>query len=79
MKIIPNIPMALKLLKDVRHYNKYRPLIDNAKASGDYEEERRLILECTSTFGKLILDQIGCDLHVQGRENIPENGPVVID
>ena len=78
MKILPNIPMALTLLKDVRHYKKYAKLIDAARARGDFEEERRLILECTSTFGKLILDQVGCDLHVQGRENIPDKGPIVI-
>ena len=78
MKIIRNIPAAIKVLGDVVHYNKYKSLIDNAKASGDAEEERRLILEATSTFGPKIMEQFGCDLHVHGEENIPENGPVVI-
>ena len=78
MKIIRNIPAATKVLGDVIHYNKYKSLIDNAKASGDKEEERRLILEATSTFGPKIMEQFGCDLHVQGEENIPESGPVVI-
>ena len=78
MKIIRNIPAAVKVLGDVVHYNKYKSLIDNAKASGDAEEERRLILEATSTFGPKIMEQFGCDLHVHGEENIPEKGPVVI-
>lgn len=78
MKIIRNIPAAVKVLGDVVHYNKYKSLIDDAKASGDAEEERRLILEATSTFGPKIIKQFGCDLHVHGEENIPENGPVVI-
>ena len=78
MKIIRNIPAAVKVFGDVIHYNKYKSLIDNAKASGDAEEERRLILEATSTFGPKIVEQFGCDLHVHGEENIPENGPVVI-
>ena len=78
MKILPNLPTALILLKDVLKYNKYKKRIDNAKDRGDFEEERRLILECTSTFGDLILNQIGCELHVQGQENIPDKGPVVI-
>ena len=78
MKIIRNIPAAVKVLGDVIHYNKYKSLIDNAKASGDAEEERRLILEATSTFGPKIMRQFGCDLHVHGEETIPENGPVVI-
>ena len=78
MKIIRNIPAASKVLVDVVRYNKYKSLIDNAKVSGDKEEERRLILEATSTFGPKIMEQFGCDLHVYGEENIPESGPVVI-
>ena len=78
MKIIRNIPAASKVLVDVVRYNKYKSLIDNAKASGDKEEERRLILEATSTFGPKIIEQFNCDLHVHGEENIPEEGPVVI-
>ena len=38
MKIIRNIPAAVKVFGDVIHYNKYKSLIDNAKASGDLEE-----------------------------------------
>ena len=78
MKIIRNIPAATKVLADVVHYNKYKSLIDNAKASGDNDEERRLILEATSTFGPKIMKQFGCDLHIHGEENIPDEGPVVI-
>lgn len=68
----------MKIFGDVIHYNKYKKPIDNAKAAGDYEEERRLILEATSTFGPKIVEQFGCDLHVYGEENIPDEGPVVI-
>ena len=78
MKIIRNIPAGMKVLKDVIHYNKYKKPIDSAKASGDAEEERRLILEATSTFGPKIVEQFGCDLHVYGEENLPDEGPVVI-
>ena len=78
MKIIRNIPAAMKVLGDVIHYNKYKKKIDNAKASGNLEEERRLILEATSGFGPKTMDQFGVDLHVHGEENIPESGPVVL-
>lgn len=78
MKITRNISAALKVFGDVIHYNKYKSLIDNARASGDAEEERRLILEATSTFGPKIVEQFGCDLHVHGEENIPDDGPVVM-
>ena len=78
MKLIRNIPAAVKVFGDVVRYNKYKSLIDNAKASGDFDEERRLILEATSTFGPKIVEQFGCDLHVHGEENIPAEGPVVL-
>ena len=78
MKIMRNIPAAAKVFGDVVRYRKYRSLIDNAKAAGDAEEERRFILEATSTFGPKIMEQFGCDLHIHGEENIPDEGPVVI-
>ena len=78
MVIIRNIPAAIKLLRDVKYFNKNKKKIDAARAAGDYEEERKWILDSTSTFGKMIIDQFGCDLHVYGEENIPDKGPVVI-
>ena len=78
MKIIPNIPAAIKLIRDVKYFKKNKARIENAKAAGDFEEERKWILDSTSTFGKMIMDQFGCDLHVHGYENIPDKGPVVI-
>ena len=57
MKIIRNIPAAVKVFGDVIRYNKYKSLIDNAKASGDFEKERRLILEAAiETTKKTITD-----------------------
>ena len=78
MKVIRNSPAAVKVLWDVIRYNKYKGMIDKAKATGNAEEERRLILEATSTFGPKIMEQFHCDLHVHGEENIPDEGPVVI-
>ncbi len=77
MVIIRNIPAAIKLLKDVKYFNKNKNKIDSARSSGNYEEERKWILDSTSTFGKMIVEQFGCDLHVYGAENIPDKGPVV--
>lgn len=78
MKIIPNLPAAVRLLKDVKYFDKNKAKIEQAKAAGDFEEERKWILDSTSTFGPMIMKQFGCDLHVYGEENIPEKGPVVI-
>ncbi len=78
MKIIPNIPAAIKLFKDVKYLNKNRDKIQAARNAGDFEEERKWILDSTSTFGEMIKEQFGSDLHIRGQENIPEKGPVVI-
>ena len=78
MKIFPNIPAAIRLMRDVKYFNKNLKRIEAAKAAGDFEEERRWILDSTSTFGPMIMEQFGCDLHIQGEENIPDEGPVVI-
>lgn len=78
MKIIRNLPAAVKLLRVVRYFNKNMKKIDDAKAAGDFVEERKWILDSTSTFGPMIMEEFGCNLHIQGEENIPDEGPVVI-
>ena len=78
MKIIPNIPALIRLTRDVKLFNKNKAKIEAARAAGDFEEERKWILDSTSTFGPMIMNQFGCDLRVQGEENIPDKGPVVI-
>lgn len=75
---LANIPAAFKILKDVKYFNKNKKKIDDARAAGDFEEERKWILDSTATFGPMIMDQFGCELFVQGEENIPDKGPVVI-
>lgn len=78
MKIIPNIPGFAKLVYCLRYFNKYKKKIEAAKAAGDYEEERRQILAATSTWGPMIMDMFGCELIVDGLENLPKEGPVVL-
>ncbi len=78
MKIIRNLPSLLKLFADVNKFKKHAALIDAAKAAGDFEEEKKWILDATSTFGPLLMEQFHVDLHVHGEENIPDEGPVVL-
>lgn len=78
MKILPNIPGFAKLVYCLRYFNKYKGSIESAKTRGDAEEERRYILEATSTWGPMIMDMFGSKVEVEGLENLPENGPVVI-
>ena len=78
MKIIPNIPGFAKLLYCLRYFNPYKKAIEAAKAAGDDEEERRQILAATSSFGPMIMKMFNCRLTVEGLDNLPEKGPVVL-
>ena len=78
MKIIRNIPAAIKLYNAVKSFNTNKTKIEAAKSAGDFEEERKWILDSTSTFGPMLMKNFGCDLHIHGEENIPDNGTVVI-
>ncbi len=78
MKIIPNIPGCAKLVFCLRYFNKYKKSIESAKAAGDHEKEREYILAATSTWGPMIMDMFGSEVIVEGLDNLPEHGPVVI-
>jgi len=78
MKILSNLPAFAKLVYCLKYFNPYKKKIEAAKAAGDYEEERKNILAATSSWGPMIMDMFGCDLVVEGLDNLPEEGPVVI-
>lgn len=77
MKIIQNIPGFFKIYGSLRHLNQYKKGIETAKAGGDSEEERRNIQKAESVWSNHIMKTFGSNLVVHGKENIPENGPVV--
>lgn len=78
MKILPNIPGFAKLVYCLKYFNKYKKGIEAAKAGGNLEKERELILAATSTWGPMIMDMFGSTVEVEGLDNLPEKGPVVI-
>ena len=78
MKIIPNIPGFAKLIYCLKYFNAYKKKIASAKAAENYAEERGYILEATSTWGPMIMDMFGSTVEVEGLDNLPEEGPVVI-
>lgn len=77
MKILPNIPGAIKLIDCLKHLKAYKIGIEEAKAEGNTEKEREFILKATSTWGPMVLDRFGSKLTIQGMENLPDEGPVV--
>ena len=78
MKIIRNLPGFAKLVYCLRYFRPYQRRIEEARAAGRDEEERQAILEATSDWGPRVLEMFGCTLNVEGRENLPASGPVVL-
>lgn len=78
MKIIRNLSGFLTLFKDAKFFNKNLKKIEAAKAEGDAEEERKWILDSTSTFGSMFMNHFDINFKLHGEENIPSSGPVVI-
>lgn len=77
MKIIRNIPAAVKLYGALRHLNRYKNSIENAKARNDYERERENIQKAEYIWSERIMEMFGSQVVVHGKENIPSQGPVV--
>lgn len=77
MKIFTNIPSIIKLVDCLKYLRPHRKGIEEARAAGNLEEERKHILAATSTWGEKIFKTFDTNLIVKGLENIPEKGPVV--
>ena len=78
MILIRNLPAFAKLVYCLKYFNRFKKPLEEARRAGNDAEEQRLILEATSTWGPMILDMFGCNLNVEGLENLPEKGPVVL-
>ena len=77
MKIIKNIVPAIKLYDALQRLSEYKKEILKARAEEDYEKEREYILKATDSWAKDVMKTFDITLHVTGKENLPESGPVV--
>ena len=77
MKIFGNVPGAFKAINALKYLREYRKGIDEARAAGDIEKEKEYILKATKSWGTHMLKTFGATLEVEGRENLPTEGPVV--
>ena len=77
MRLFANAPGAIKAMSSLRLLKDYKRGIAQALKEGDQEKERENILKATSTWGKHMIEKFGATLDVQGRENLPTEGPVV--
>lgn len=78
MKIFANIPGAFKLITCLKYLKVNKNEIEKAKAEGDLEREREYILKSTSSWGPMVMEMFGSTVNVQGIENLPDKGPVVL-
>lgn len=78
MKIFANIPGALKLIFCLKYLKENKKKINEARAAGDFETERKWILKSSSAWGPYVISTFGSTLNVRGKENIPKEGPVVL-
>lgn len=77
MKIIRNIPGTVRAYASLHLLTRQKAEIERARAAGEDEAERKAILSATGVWGNGILNSFGCDFRVEGRENLPSEGPVV--
>ena len=76
MKILPNLIPAVKLYLSLKYLNRFKKQIIESRCI-ETRAERSAILNATSTWGKNIFRIFDAELTVNGRENLPHQGPVV--
>ena len=77
MKILPNLPTLFKMLLALRYLTDYKKEIRQAREAGNVEAEKAAILKATTTWGSKLLQMTGATYKVYGRENLPQEGPVL--
>ena len=77
MKIFRNIIPGIKICCSLWQLRPYNREITKAKEAGNFEREREYILKSTGQWGNHIVKAFEIDLVVNGRENLPSNGPAV--
>lgn len=78
MKLLRNFIAGNKLLKTIRKYRKHLNPILKAREEGDFSKEKKLIVDSTKLWVDDTLKSIDVRVHVNGRDNIPEEPFVVI-
>lgn len=78
MNIFKSMPAALKAYDEINKYNKLAPKIDAAIDSGDIEGAREIMRLGMNTFADNLVRRLKLDYTIEGKENIPESGPLLI-
>ncbi|MCR5135407.1 MAG: 1-acyl-sn-glycerol-3-phosphate acyltransferase [Clostridiales bacterium] len=77
MNVVKNLPALVKILGSLPGLHTLKGQIDSARESGDREAEREAILGATIKWGNHLKKSFDIDITVEGKENLPAEGPVV--
>lgn len=78
MNPFTTIPAAFIAYDEIKRYNRLAPKIDEAFASDDVQGAREIMRVGMNAFADNLVERLDLDYTVMGKENIPENGPVLI-
>lgn len=78
MNPFKTIPAGITILKEMNRFNNMAPKFEILRKEEKFEEERALILSGTTYFADVVSKKIGITYDIQGEENIPDHGPLLI-
>lgn len=78
MNIFKTVPAFMKAVSEIRRFDSHGPEIEAARATGDDMKTREVMIRATSAWAENTANRLGIEIEVDGEENIPENGPVLI-
>lgn len=78
MNLFKSGPAALIAYSEIQRYNKLAPKIDAAFEAGDIEDAREIMRAGMSAFADNLIKRLNLDYTVEGKENIPDNGPLLV-
>lgn len=78
MNIFKNAPAGLKVYDEINKYNKLAPKIDAAIDAGNIEAAREIMRVGMNNFADNLVKRLKIDYTIEGKENIPDNGPLLI-
>lgn len=78
MNIFTTIPAGFKVIAELKRYNKLAPEVDSLLEAGRAEDARELMRKGMTAFADNVIRELKLDYTVEGSENIPEDGPLLI-
>lgn len=77
MNVVKNLPALTKILASLPGLHTYKKQMDAARKAGEPEAERAAIRAAETKWGNYLMKKFDVDLQVEGKENLPKEGPVV--